>query len=57
MINVTDTIKEAYSKSTTQYDKIVLDDEEYAINNVELDDDCYEKRKYIWFSNCKSIEF
>ena len=43
MINVTDTIKEAYSKSTTQYDKIVLDDVEYAINNVELDDDCYEE--------------
>ena len=57
MINVTDTIKEAYSKSTTQYDKIVLDDEEYAINNVELDDDCYEKGNIFGTAIAKALSF
>ena len=57
MINVTDTIKEAYSKSTTQYDKIVLGDEEYAINNVELDDDCYEEGNIFGTAIAKILSF
>lgn len=57
MINVTDTIKEAYSKSTTQYDKIVLDDEEYSINNVELDDDCYEEGNIFGTAIAKALSF
>ena len=57
MINVTDTIKEAYSKSTTQYDKIVLDDEEHAISNVELDDDCYEKGNIFGTAIAKALSF
>ena len=57
MINVTDTIKEAYSKSTTQYDKIVLDDEEHAINNVELDDDCYEEGNIFGTAIAKALSF
>ena len=57
MINVTDTIKEAYSKSTTQYDKIVLDDEEYAINNAELDDDCYEEGNIFGTAIAKALSF
>ena len=57
MINVTDTIKEAYSKSTTQYDKIVLDDVEYAINNVELDDDCYEEGNIFGTAIAKALSF
>ena len=57
MINVTDTIKEAYSKSTIQYDKIVLDDEEYAINNVELDDDCYEEGNIFGTAIAKALSF
>ena len=57
MINVTDTIKEAYSKSTTQYDKIVLDDEEYPINNVELDDDCYEEGNIFGTAIAKALSF
>ena len=57
MINVTDTIKEAYSKSTTQYDKIVLDDEEYAINNVELDDDCYKNGNIFGSAIAKALSF
>lgn len=57
MINITDTIKEAYSKSTTQYDKIVLDDEEYVINNVELDDDCYENGNIFGTAIAKALSF
>ena len=57
MINVTDTIKEAYSKSTTQYDKIVLDDEEHAISNVELDDDCYEEGNIFGTAIAKALSF
>lgn len=57
MINVTDTIKEAYSKSTMQYDKIVLNDEEYAINNVELDDDCYEEGNIFGTAIAKALSF
>ena len=57
MINVTDTIKEAYSKSTTQYDKIVLDNKEYAINNAELDDDCYENGNIFGTAIAKALSF
>ena len=57
MINVTDTIKEAYSKSTTQYDKIILDNLEYAINNVELDDDCYEDGNIFGTAIAKALSF
>lgn len=57
MINVTDTIKEVYSKSTTQYDKIVLDNKEYAINNVELDDDCYENGNIFGTAIAKALSF
>ena len=57
MINVTDTIKEACSKSTTQYDKIVLDNKEYAINNVELDDDCYENGNIFGTAIAKALSF
>ena len=57
MINVTDAIKEAYSKSTTQYDKIILDDEEYAISNVELDDDCYEEGNIFGTAIAKALSF
>ena len=57
MINVTDTIKEACSKSTTQYDKVVLDNKEYAINNVELDDDCYENGNIFGTAIAKALSF
>lgn len=57
MINVTDTIKEAYSKSTTQYDKIVLNDEEYSVNNVELDDDCYDNGNIFGTAIAKVLSF
>ena len=57
MINVTDTIKEAYSKSTTQYDKIVLENEEYVINNVEPEDDCYENGNVFGTAIAKALSF
>ena len=57
MINVIDTIKHAYEQSTTQYDKIVLDDEEYTINNVELDDDCYENGNVFGTAIAKALSF
>ncbi len=57
MISVTDTIKEAYSKSTTQYDKIVINKKEYAINNVELDDDCYEEGNIFGTAIAKALSF
>lgn len=57
MINVTDTIKEACEISTTQYDKIVLDNEEYVINNVELDDDCYDEGNIFGTAIAKTLSF
>lgn len=57
MINVTDTIKQAYEKSTTQYDKIVLENEEYVINNVEPDDDCYENGNVFGTAIAKALSF
>ena len=57
MINVPDTIKEAYSKSTTQYDKIVINEEEYAINNVDLEDDCYEEGNIFGTAIAKALSF
>lgn len=57
MINVTETIKDAYSKSTTQYDKIVLNNEEYAVNNVELDDDCYKNGNVFGTAIAKALSF
>ena len=57
MIEVTDTIKKAYGESTTQYDKIVLDNKEYVINNVETDDDCYENGNIFGTAIAKSISF
>ena len=57
MINVTDTIKQAYEKSTTQYDKIVLDNVEYVINNVDFDDDCYEEGNVFGTAIAKLLRF
>lgn len=57
MINVTDTIKQAYEKSTTQYDKIVLDNNEYVISNVEPDDDCYKNGNIFGTAIAKALSF
>lgn len=57
MINVTDTIKKAYDQSTTQYDKIILDDEEYIINNVDYGDDCYNEGNIFGTAIARSLDF
>lgn len=57
MINVTDTIKQAYEQSTTQYDKIILDNEEYAINSVDYGDDCYDEGNIFGTAIARSLDF
>ena len=57
MINVTDTIKQAYEQSTTQYDKIILGNEEYVINNVEYDDDCYDEGNIFGTAIARTLDF
>ena len=41
MINVTEKIKKAYENSTTQIDKITINNKDYRITNVDYYDDCY----------------
>ena len=57
MINVTDTIEQAYEQSTTQYDKIILDNEEYAINSVDYGDDCYDEGNIFGTAIARSLDF
>ena len=57
MINVTDTIKQAYEESTVQYDKIILDNQEYVISNVEFDDDCYNEGNVFGTAIAKLLSF
>lgn len=57
MIHITDTTNEAYSKNTTQYDKIILNNEDYAITNVELDDDCYDEGNIFGTAIAKVLSF
>ncbi len=57
MINVLDTIKQAYENSTTQIDKIILDDQEYRISNVEYYDDVYEDGNIFGTAIAKGLEF
>lgn len=57
MINVTDTIKQAYDTSTTQCDKIVIDNIEYAINNVQYEDDCYDEGNIFGTAIARTLQF
>lgn len=57
MIKVTDTIKKAYDESTTQYDKIVIDNQEYHINNVQYCDDCYDKGNIFGTAKARTLDF
>ena len=57
MINVTDSIKKAYDESTTQYDKIILDNQEYFISNVEYIDDCYLDGNIFGTAIARTLEF
>ena len=57
MIEVTDTIKKAYEESTTQYDKIILDNKEYYINNVQYCDDCYLDGNIFGTAIARTLDF
>ena len=57
MINVTDSIKRAYEESTTQYDKIILDGQEYDINNVQYEDDCYLDGNIFGTAIARTLDF
>lgn len=57
MINVTDTIKMAYEQSTTQYDKIILDNKEYYIDNVQYCDDCYLDGNIFGTAIARTLDF
>lgn len=43
MITVNNNVKNAYNQSTTQTDRIRINNSYYYINNVEYSDDCYEE--------------
>lgn len=57
MINVSDEIKQAYDISTTQLDKIKLDNIEYPITNVQYYDDCYENGNVFGTAIARVLEF
>lgn len=57
MINVTDTIKQAYDTSTTQCDKIILDNIQYAISNVQYADDCYNEGNIFGTAIARTLQF
>lgn len=57
MINVTNSIEKAYEESTTQYDKIVLNGQEYDINNVKYEDDCYLDGNIFGTAIARTLDF
>ena len=57
MIDVDEDIKQAYEKSTTQVDKIILNGQSYIITNVEYLDDVYENGNIIGTAIARSLEF
>ena len=57
MINVNNEIIQAYNKSTTQIDKIILDGQEYRISNVQYADDCYNEGNIFGTAIAKNLEF
>jgi len=57
MINVSDDIKQAYDISTTQIDKIILEEQEYRITNVEYYDNCYNEGNVFGTAIAKCLEF
>lgn len=57
MINVSDEIKQAYDISTTQLDKIKLDNTEYTITNVHYYDDCCEEGNVFGTAIARVLEF
>lgn len=57
MIDVLETVKQAYDTSTTQIDKIILDGQEHRITSVEYYDDCYEEGNIFGTAIARCLEF
>lgn len=57
MINVNDNIKMAYSSSTKQIDRIILNSVPYYITNVEYSDNCYQNGNVFGTAEAKQLQF
>ena len=57
MIQISQKIIDAYKNSTTQADKIIIDNKEYRINNVQYSDDCYEEGNIFGTAIARTLEF
>ena len=57
MININDEIKQVYDLSTTQTDKIILNNQEYKISNVEFYDDVYKDGNIFGTAIGKCLDF
>ncbi len=57
MIEVDESVKQAYEESTTQIDRIILDGQSYRITNVDYGDDCYENGNIFGTAIARSLEF
>ena len=57
MISVPERIKNAYDISTTQIDKITVDNSEYRIMNVQYTDDCYIDGNIFGSAIARILEF
>ena len=57
MINILDTLKQAYDESTTQIDKIIVNNQEYPVTNVEYYDDTYEEGNIFGTAIARCLDF
>ena len=57
MITVDEIVEKAYEKSTTQIDRIIVDNQSYRITNVQYDDDCYEDGNIFGTAIARALEF
>lgn len=57
MISVNNNIKQAYSLSTTQIDRIILNDTPYYITNVEYSDNCYQDGNVFGTAEARQLAF
>ena len=57
MIQVEEIVKKAYEESTTQIDRIIMNNQSYRISNVQYDDDCYENGNIFGTAIARSLEF
>ncbi len=57
MIDVIEKIKQAYEISTTQIDRIIIDNTPYRIMNVDYSDDCYDEGNIFGTAIARMLEF